>query len=1811
MASLLDKSRQFAHIDLSDPAKVREAIATSGTAISGLQGDKKNLYVKEDSIRASLREADYTTKVEQDNEIKRMQSEEQIITIGNPEDLSDKQVSAMKKDLGLGDLPGLIETFGQTGEYNKEEMQALAERFDLFDDQKGFDEAYNDWVEKSLDPAQSKQTDLLGQLNSNVASIAASVVSKRIQEGHLDKPTAEQSEYATYGQKGVADTLGQLFSKGKDGNGNYFQSDASFERNKKAIEEQKKSYEDYLAVLKEGREKAKGSEKEKFDKEIASYEKMIGYLDQWIEDGEAAYNKHKQEEENNKKQNQPDTKKENSQKDTENRKPETTYDEERLKKQQDYWDNIDSKVFGFFDKLFTTDFGEQGRTQKSVTGEGIDIAGTPTEDPKEAARQAAREKFQSWIQGLIEGSQNIPEDPKTIAAQKAHDDYKSYIDGIREGAINQKMTGGVDAEVQTKTQEKITSMWQAVKAAFTSGGIEDPKVEAGKKAAEMWKSIWSSVKKAFSPESQPDIDPKTNGTAKKGKTVTSDQEVSTNYKAKISNPDELKTSLEKQIATVLKTVASEQSTIQANATINVKRGKTEGPKQQNTVVNYTKGKQAKADNQTAAVNYALGTQAPPQPKSTTVNYTLGRQASPSPKTVDISPNFVGTWRKTLVIDHGAKGKNNNITTSPLPSFGSAAKGARYGKIGPKGKGGLTLTGEEGFEIAWLPSESKSMIVGADGPQLLNLPSDAVIYTHEQSKKIVKQKSIPAGSHRGESSSPVVNRGGSGSGNSSSSGSGKGNNKGNNGNGNNVAKEIEKIIQKSGQVLVWWENVARRMDDAQRKSEKAQKNLDKLLKIFGTTAKEYKEAGLNYKQQLENIKSIAQEKINRATTEMGYTVNGRSSGKTATETKEQNEKKTKLDAAKKKLEKAKKTKNKKDDKKAKKAVEKAQKEYDATAGAKKDAANNALLESVGARQEISYNVTKKVTKKTKKGKKKVTTKEESKKENVNLADYIKYNADGVAIIDQDAITNIAKTNKSKAEAIKQAAEKQINDLNSKLKAAEDERIKAEEEWQQFLNDTYKAFAAWDRSITEVYFLGKELEKLGKLRSMYEAANELEFARLNSGVNYDKASNGLNNIIEALPSLTEALQKNRDLLLNQAQTNYMKMNAAYKEYVDYLNGNNVMERLARAGASGSATSQEAANELAIWEKTNNFLNKIGLAGQNFNLDEALKIFNTESEKLYNQGLKGEDYDKIKEGLDKIAEKQGDYYDAITETYSSMTEIYNLIEEYQSYISDFENSLIKGIEEQANKEINQLNKINSTLSNAAKELLDEVKRKLDERRKQEDNAKTERDISQKQQRLAALQSDTSGGHQVEIAQLQKEIAESQQGYERTLEDQLLDRLSQQQDEAAKQRDRQIALLEAQRDLTVALGTNVDDINKWLANPEQYYDDIRNAWLTQHGYEEAGAQERQQLEEQFTSDYAKFLAYTETLPSLMQAATANIIPESVSKDVPNSLIDIESKLDAILGVIPTTKELQKLNPTQDKANNLTAKQIHAMGSDVKTALQISKAQGQQFDFATLKSVGYTASELKAGGFTNASVYKQNNVSYAEAKTAFTNQELSKAGYTEATQALQAEAAAAQKAAQTQAAAAKAAPAAKPAAPSLPYGKVVKDTNDKTPNGSKKTKAVQYALNQLMGAGLKVDGNFGSKTTAAVKKFQKKYGLTVDGRVGPKTAAKFNSMGYKTGGLADYTGPAWLDGTPSKPELVLNSTDTKNFIALKDVLSKAMGSTNAIENTYGGDTTFEININVDHLNNDYDVDKVAERVKKIIVKDSSYRNVTQVRNFR
>lgn len=107
----------------------------------------------------------------------------------------------------------------------------------------------------------------------------------------------------------------------------------------------------------------------------------------------------------------------------------------------------------------------------------------------------------------------------------------------------------------------------------------------------------------------------------------------------------------------------------------------------------------------------------------------------------------------------------------------------------------------------------------------------------------------------------------------------------------------------------------------------------------------------------------------------------------------------------------------------------------------------------------------------------------------------------------------------------------------------------------------------------------------------------------------------------------------------------------------------------------------------------------------------------------------------------------------------------------------------------------------------------------------------------------------------------------------------------------------------------------------------------------------------------------------------------------------------------------------------------------------------------------------------------------------------------------------------------------------------------------------------------------------------------------------KSDVKAYAKGGLADFTGPAWLDGTKSKPELVLNARDTENFIQLKDILTNLLRGDTSSGNS--GDNYFEIHIDVDSLSNDYDVEQLASKIKRMITNDAMYRNVNSINLLR
>lgn len=92
----------------------------------------------------------------------------------------------------------------------------------------------------------------------------------------------------------------------------------------------------------------------------------------------------------------------------------------------------------------------------------------------------------------------------------------------------------------------------------------------------------------------------------------------------------------------------------------------------------------------------------------------------------------------------------------------------------------------------------------------------------------------------------------------------------------------------------------------------------------------------------------------------------------------------------------------------------------------------------------------------------------------------------------------------------------------------------------------------------------------------------------------------------------------------------------------------------------------------------------------------------------------------------------------------------------------------------------------------------------------------------------------------------------------------------------------------------------------------------------------------------------------------------------------------------------------------------------------------------------------------------------------------------------------------------------------------------------------------------------------------------------------------FAIGGLANFTGPAWLDGTPSAPERILSPYQTElfedmiktlhsikvNAVSMPKISYDQTGSTSAF--TFG-----DIIINVDKLDSDADYEYIAERVKE------------------
>ena len=281
-------------------------------------------------------------------------------------------------------------------------------------------------------------------------------------------------------------------------------------------------------------------------------------------------------------------------------------------------------------------------------------------------------------------------------------------------------------------------------------------------------------------------------------------------------------------------------------------------------------------------------------------------------------------------------------------------------------------------------------------------------------------------------------------------------------------------------------------------------------------------------------------------------------------------------------------------------------------------------------------------------------------------------------------------------------------------------------------------------------------------------------------YDKRYNLVQDIAEEQRTLNRLQDQYNDLLLS-ANVSAEKLSKNYKDQIASLK-----------------KTQKLNQQMLYYRKKDfkEYLNKNSKYSQYGTYNWKDNTIEINWDKI--NAIKDEELgSNVDEYISKLEEFEG-YMD---DTNDTLMEINNQIAELaqtqqEAYITGL-NSIKDAIVEVRQKEIDKLSSLNETINDSNSRMFEAIQKAIDDERQSRENDKTEEDIANKEKRLAQLQMDTSGGNQLEILQLQKEIDEAREDYQDSLVDQQIARMQEDADAAAEQRERQISLLEEQLEI------------------------------------------------------------------------------------------------------------------------------------------------------------------------------------------------------------------------------------------------------------------------------------------------------------------------------------------------------------------------------------------------------------------------------
>lgn len=617
---------------------------------------------------------------------------------------------------------------------------------------------------------------------------------------------------------------------------------------------------------------------------------------------------------------------------------------------------------------------------------------------------------------------------------------------------------------------------------------------------------------------------------------------------------------------------------------------------------------------------------------------------------------------------------------------------------------------------------------------------------------------------------------------------------------------------------------------------------------------------------------------------------------------------------------------------------------------------------------------------------------------------------------------------------------------------------------------------------------------------------------------------------------------------------QLNEIQRQMAGNIAGKRGAERNLLARRNAISSNSQTKGYLSFGTDGNIIINQQKMLALEERIRDA-KIKNDEVTLAVLEGQEKAIEDNVKAYNDELKAVQR-YTKGVQEGLTKTQDIYKNLYEQAKALDD---KLIEVIQQREDKELELTKKKYDAIKEEDNKYLDSVRKMIDKERALREQKNDEDAVRDKERKLAMMKMDTSGIYSSEIRALEKELKQDYQDLSDKAVDRMVDQLEEENNARAESMDKDVYYTETALERKRELMTD-------------YYDTIKQMdaeammQLMQQGeeYVQASATQKEALKQQYLDLIGQGQGAKETLSDGSIASVQDALEKAqesatdldnaiklygdnakvTNGEVQTSVSSLAGEYSSLVSIIAGNGDslVSAYNSLRDAIEKCAKKTKELNAEQAKTKLDNSGGE------STGDNTGETGTPITLAPRTM--MFRRKGGGYTPTKESDAKQSIT-----------------------------------------VYYRG---NTSDWTINDTIYNMAKVYDEN---GVEYWVYGN-----EVGLEKYKKKRAQTKEDRI----MASKGVYKYASGGLVDYTGPAWVDGTKANPEAFLSAADTANIAKLRDVLSIAFDPTTPTypNSQSTSNATYNITIEVDSIASDYDVDQAVSHLQSKIQQASGYRNI-------